>query len=165
MKKVVMAIAISAIFILAGCVEKKAEKAKTLTMNMNGFIKFTQNDTERNMDNATYTYSEKLKSLDKGDILIIEDTIKNMTYNAQYNATLVNFSSNGSARLPFKGDLKNKFQSGEKVKINLHIIEDIFTTPYQGHTWNIDVESFEELWDSQNHTQRQLLSPDIMIPI
>ena len=162
MRKVIMAIAVSAIFMLAGCAEKK-EGAKTLTMNMNGFIKFTQNDTETHIDNATYSYYENLKSLNAGDALIIEDTIKNMTYNTQYNATLINFSSNGSAKLPFKGDLKNKFQNGEKVRINLHIIEDKYTMPYQGHTWNIDIEAFEELWDSQNHTQKRLLSPDIII--
>ena len=147
MKKIAVAAAIVAIFMLLGCVG-----TKTYTMNMNEVLK----DMVTNTNTTQHTYYSGFKTLNKGDTLIIKDSIFNMTYNQRYNATLVLFSSNKSNGLIFAGDITNDFKDGEKVKVTLHIIEDKFDYTYQGQTWKIDMEYYKEGWDMQNHTGKYL---------
>jgi len=125
---------------------------KTFTMSMDEVLQ----DMECQRNETTHTYYSGFKTLDDGDILIIEDKIWNMTYNSQYDATMVLFSSNNSQGLSFAGDITNKFHDGENVKVKLHIIEDKFDYIYQGQTWKMDVEYYKEGWDMTNHTPKHL---------
>jgi len=154
MKKLGVVVAIASIFMLLGCVG-----SKTYTMSMNEVLQ----DRETKTNSTQYTYYSGFKTLNDGDTLIIKDTIWNMTYNAQYNATLVLFSSNKSEGLIFSGNITNDFKDGEKVKVMLHIIEDKFDYSYHGQTWKIDFEYYKEGWDMTNHTGKYL-SPNIMHP-
>jgi len=135
--------------LLAGCV---GNSAKTFTMSMNEVLQ----DREVNVTSTSY-YSG-FKTLDAGDILIIKDKIWNITYNSQYDATMVLFVSNMSQGLIFKGNITKKFHDGQDVKVKLHIIEDKFPYTYNGKTWNIDVEYYKEGWDMTNHTAKYLPS-------
>ena len=147
MKKIGAGVAILVAFFMLGCV---GSHAKTFTMSMDEVLQ----DREVNMTGQTY-YSG-FKTLNDGDILIIKDKIWNMTYNGQYDATMVLFSSNNSQGLIFAGNITDKFHDGENVKVKLHIIEDKFDYSYQGQTWKIDVEYYKEGWDMTNHTAKYL---------
>jgi len=148
MKKIGAGIAILAAFFMLGCV---GSHAKTFTMSMDEVLR----DMEYQQNETTHTYYMGFKTLDKGDILIIKDKIWNMTYNSQYDATVVLFSSNNSYPLYFSSNLMNKFHNGEAVKIKLHITEDDKFN-YYGQILQGNFEYFEEGWDMNNHTMKFL---------
>ena len=145
MKKAVVVVV--AVF-LAGCIQQSEKRV--FTMNMNEVLQ----DMEYNISGQNY-YSG-FKSMNAGDTLIIKDTIANMTYNDFYNGTMVIFSSNSSRGLIFQGNITGKFHIGDNVTVKLHIMEDKFDYDYQGQTWNIDIEYYEEAWDKTNHTQKYI---------
>ncbi|HEC76053.1 MAG TPA: hypothetical protein ENI33_02195 [Thermoplasmatales archaeon] len=97
-------------------------------------------------ENASY-----FKSLDSGDILIVEDVIENITprYNpiANYSVTYINFKSGGYP-FTFEGNLSQDFKVGDKVIITLHIIE-VEKNGYK-------MESFAESWDAENEKPKPI---------
>ncbi|MEM2935394.1 MAG: hypothetical protein QXF32_03425 [Candidatus Thermoplasmatota archaeon] len=138
MKKIIVLL-ISA-FLISGCVERK-----TIRMNMNELI----NDAEKEVYNESLYYYYGYKSLEEGDILIIEDNISGKM--SQENVTFISFVSSPEYGIYFDSNLTD-LKEGDHVEIKLHIKKDNFKKAINSSIWTYELEVFEEGWDFEQHT-------------
>ena len=129
-------LAVIVFIILAGCTkeEKKIWTAK-----------------EVKEDWVTGENGSYFKSLDPGDVLIVEDIIENITprYNPfqNYSVTYISFKSGGYP-FTFEGNLSGDFKVGDRVIITLHII-GVEKNGYE-------MEGFAESWDAENEKPKPI---------
>lgn len=116
------------------------------------------NDYRSNIDNDSRIITYYFQSLDKGDTLIIQDTINTISYNATRGYTSIEFISYPGDTFPIEGDITDEFRGGDTVEITVHIIDVSFNEdhPTTGETWTFNIETFEEEWDSVNKTYKLL---------
>ncbi|MBC7080689.1 MAG: hypothetical protein H5T44_00320 [Thermoplasmatales archaeon] len=112
MKKIIAFIFAS--FLLFGCVERK-----TVRMSMNELI----NDTEKEVYNESFYYYYGYKSLEEGDVLIIDDNISGKM--SQENVTFISFASSPDYGIYFDANLTD-LKEGDHVEVKLHIKKDHF---------------------------------------
>jgi len=143
-KAIVLAAGIIAIVACgAGCLESEGA---TVTMTMGEF----SDDYVRSTDNTTRVMTDMLASLDPGDVLLLKDTITNMTYMAGAGYTQIEFASLPGTGFPVKGDSTQTLASGDTVEIPLHIITVTYTEQINGENWTFRQEYFREGWNSEN---------------
>jgi len=144
-KKLKITIIIASILLMAiffsGCTEDKT-KENTVTMS----AKELYDDIDVNNTENRYYYN--YKSLNDGDTLILQDTIKKIDYYAETNSTRVTFEwTDGTYSPPFQGNITSMFSIGDKVKITVHIKH----VQFSNNTRSFDLELFEEQWVSQEY--------------
>lgn len=144
MKRKVFIIAILSfsLFLNLGCVTER----KAIVMSMSEFMK----DYNMTADNDTKYLYYYFDSLEDGDELIIKDTIYNLTYHYAQNYTDIRCVTEINSTFPIQGDITNKFESGDSIEIDVHIIKDVFPHPYDP-TWTISIETIKEGWDTTLH--------------
>jgi hypothetical protein len=131
-----------------GCLEDN--NGKIFKMDFEEFI----NDYRQDNDNTSGEFRGWYLTLDKGDTVIIHDTIKKMSYSDTYDTTYVEFSSieGRTVQFPVEGDLWTRFQEGEDVEITLHIIHVKFTQQItSGENMSVNIETYDEGWDNTNN--------------
>lgn len=129
-----------------GCIGNDKENVVTMT------IEELINDYKQSSNNTTKTYSYQLESLDDGDVLIIKDTLNNVLYQEPYQYTLIDFGSAESPPFAIEGNITDKFRNGDDVELKVHIIHVIFVQQLDNETWTIELETFQEGWDSETNT-------------
>ncbi len=141
-------VCVFAVVFNCGCL--KGEGGGAITMTLEEVI----SDYKKSLDSDTKTYYYWLDSLSDGDILIIEDTLSNVTYLDAKNMTLINFESSANISFGIEGDITDDFEKGDTVKLKTHIIAVSFVEEDRqtGEPWTIFLETFEEGWNMQNHT-------------
>ncbi len=94
---------------------------------------FCDAQAEADTDFATFfedynTDTGNFSSYDAGDTVMIRDEIAHLRYLADEDVTEIWLESVGAGidheRLTFLGDLRDRYEVGEKIEISLHIIED-----------------------------------------
>ncbi len=138
MKKIIILLVTS--FLIFGCVERK-----TIKMSMNELI----NDSEKKVYNESFYYYYGYKSLEEGDILIIDDNISGIIL--QENTTFISFESSPEYGIYFNANLTD-LKEGEHVEVELHIKKDRFKKAINNTIWEYDLEVFEEGWDFSQHS-------------
>lgn len=138
MKKIIILL-ISA-FLVFGCVERR-----TIRMSLNELI----NDSEKIVYNESLYYYYGYKSLEEGDILIIEDNISGKV--SYENITFISFVSFPEYGIYFDSNLTD-LKEGDHVEIKLHIKKDHFKKVINSSIWTYELEVFEEGWDFEQHT-------------
>jgi len=111
------------------------------------------NDYNVERNNDTKEATQQFQSLDKGDTLIIQDTINNISYIESNDYTWIEFSSYPDESFSIAGDITDDYGPGDTVEIRMHIGSDVFTeeNPYTGEMWTFDMEVMEEGWDNESH--------------
>lgn len=132
----------------AGCIEDGGESGETVTMTLGEF----SDDYVRSTDNATRTMTDMLSSLEPGDVLLLRDTITNMTYLPGVGYTQVEFASRRSVGFPIAGDVTTSLAVGDTVEATLHIIAVTYTEELRNGTWTFKQEYFREGWDAKNES-------------
>ncbi|MCD6481839.1 MAG: hypothetical protein J7L31_06180 [Thermoplasmata archaeon] len=140
------AVMLAVMLISVGCVEEKEAK----TFSMGEFIQIVSN-YNRTILNQTKEVFYNFSSLNDNDEVIIEDVIHNLTYDSENNYTALYCITDLNNSLPFSGNITDKFQEGDHIKIDLHIVRDTFPYPYD-QTWTISIQTIEEGWDRGIHT-------------
>ena len=128
------------VFLLFGCAEKRVVR-----MSMSGLI----NDSEKKIYNESFYYYYGYKSLEEGDILIIDDKISGKI--SQENVTFISFASSPGYGIYFNVNPAD-FKEGEHVEVKLHIKKDNFKKAINSRIWSYDLEVFEEGWDFVQHS-------------
>lgn len=128
-----------------GCIEK----GSFVKMTMHEFWEDWENDYRGDKFIANF------KSLNDGDVVIIEDEIYKMKYvndsSALYpNMTYLYCKSDASTPLYVEGDLTKKFREGDKIKIKLHIMKEVYTKKVGDKTVTFEMEVWREGWDEKN---------------
>ncbi len=137
------------------------EETESMTMTMEEFVDILSNSTT-SIDNATKCEYVNLTSGDSGDIIILRDQIRILSYNSSYNYTRMAFVSdlNNSHYLFIGGDLTKNFADGDNVEIKFHVMTDVFADP-NNPSWTVSVKTIEEMWDTTIHRFTSI-PPDIV---
>jgi len=109
-------------------------------------------DAVLTMDNVTKDWWSDFGQLEEGDMVIIHDTLSNVTFNQEENKTLLVFVSQEDNTLPLsvQGDLSGFLQVGDTLEIFVHVVWVSYPHEFwPGEIWTIHVETFRELWDSE----------------
>ena len=130
----------------AGCLEEGEDK--TVTMTLGEF----SDDYMSSTDNDTRVVTDLLMSLEPGDVLLLRDTITNMTYLTAGGFTQVEFASSPGTGFPIEGDVTSTLSSGDTIKVRLHIIAITYTEQFSSGTWTFKQEYFREGWNKDNET-------------
>ncbi|MCX6666075.1 MAG: right-handed parallel beta-helix repeat-containing protein [Euryarchaeota archaeon] len=142
---------------LSGCTQPNpvSNVPTTITMTAEEFM----NDLNMSSDWTTYV-TMGYKSLDEGDILIIQDNISDIHYDAAEDATKVTFSYTTTQGMRaeyspwFTGDITGSFAIGDQVKIRDSIIRVTFTND----GIQCDIELFEGQWESEDYYTAHMTS-------
>ncbi len=129
----------------AGCLEGEGA---TVTMTLGEF----SDDYVRSTDNDSRVMTDMLASLDPGDVLLLRDTITNMTYMTGAGYTQVEFASLPGTGFPVKGDITQSLASGDTVEAKLHIVSITYSEQLSDGTWTFKQEYFREGWNSENNS-------------
>jgi hypothetical protein len=135
-----------------GCLEE--ENGGIIRMTFAEFITDYHQDYINSTGNLSSHFRGWYSSLNAGDTVIIEDTLREIEYSDTYDTTYVEFTSLGTNKVqfPVEGDLWNTFQEGDIVTITLHIIHVDFTQSMSnGESMSVDIETYKEGWDSLNN--------------
>ena len=134
-----------------GCLN--GDKSNIVKMSMDELVE----DDFQYVDNATKKLISGFNSLDDGDILVVQDTIQNITFEESYNLTVVEFGL-GAQAFSIEGDITDKFKRGDSVELKLHIINVVFLqqNQYYSEIWTFDIEVFEEGWNSSFNTAKPI---------
>jgi len=107
--------------------------------------------------NETYNNEEKkiisdFLPLEKGDTILIWDTIDNITYLETDDYTVISFISSPTSRFRIQGNITGDYQEGDSIEIELNVIKTSFTetNPYTNETWTIETETFKQIWNNEN---------------
>ncbi len=140
MKKTILlicAVFLALVMLISGC---NSGKTFTITAKeLNEDVKWVNNNT---------TFSMLYTSYQDGDTLIIKDTISNVTYDQNFNATGISFIwSSGTRGVAFQGNITDKYKEGDEVEITVHLKHVTFFY----NDINYDMEIFAEEWESQDY--------------
>ena len=147
---------------ISGCMEQDnsgnnggGTTGNTVTMTAKEYTEDIS--TDWNNEDTTTSITMDLKTLEEGDILIIQDTIDSITYDSNNDTTLVSFSwaneygYNTSLNPTFEGDITGLYKVGDNVKVSVTIKHVTGSYEYQGSTVNYDLELWEEQWESYDY--------------
>ena len=137
---------ILAVSCAAGCLEEG--EGKTVTMTLGEF----SDDYVSSTDNDTRVVTDLLASFEPGDVLLLRDTITNMTYLTAGSFTQVEFASSRGTGFPIEGDVTSTLSSGDTIEVKLHIIAITYTEQHSSGTWTYKQEYFREGWNQDNET-------------
>lgn len=110
-------------------------------------------DMEVQTDFATYMTMD-FKSMDEGDTLIFMDTISEIQYLTDIDATKIVFTITVgetewiSTQFFFNGDITDTYAVGDLVKITV-TIKHVTLSDVQG--MDVDMETYEEAWESEEY--------------
>ena len=151
MKRVVFVVAFACVLVAtAGCLEGDNDEAgEATTMKMSAFW----DDYREGRDNETQTAMAVLESFDDGDIVVIEDQLHSVTYNAFENVTVIQFASHPSTDVTITGNITSEFQAGDTVTLTSEIIHATFTQQLQGERWTFHYETFKDGWDTDTNSR------------
>jgi hypothetical protein len=151
--KNITVLTLACIFLVASCGCLNGDKSTIVKMSMNELIE----DDFQYVDNATKKLISGFNSLDDGDILVVQDTIMNISFEESYNLTVVELGP-GSQAFSIEGDVTDKFKRGDAVELKLHIVKVVFLQQNQFYSeiWTFDIEIFEEGWDFSFNTAKPI---------
>jgi len=105
------------------------------------------NDLAMDIDWSSYI-TIGFTSLEEGDTLIIHDTISEINYDSDADATQVTVGSGTSTVNPwFEGDITGTYAVGDEVKITVTIKHVAFSNEGMDY----DMEIFNEVWESEEY--------------
>ncbi|MFO8133836.1 MAG: hypothetical protein R6U10_07915 [Thermoplasmatota archaeon] len=122
---------------------RRVGEGKAATMTMGELIA----DYDYSYDNATREISSLLVSLNEGDVVVVNDTLYSLTYNASGGYTAIDFETMKGYTFNIAGDITGSYQAGDRVTLTLHVIRVTTTKQMNNATWTIEEETFEEGWD------------------
>lgn len=136
--------------VITGCVgkDKEGNNDDVIVMTFGQYLV----DSSRHVDNETKQVTEWFRSLDRGDILLIRDTIYNITYLEAFGYTMIDFASSFLDDDVFiEGDITNDYALGDNILLQLTIISDTFTweNTKTGELWTYNIECVQETWDTE----------------
>jgi hypothetical protein len=157
MKKIfaiVCMLCLGPVLFISGCTEQDNSGANGGTTTGNTYTMTAKEVfADMNTDTDWSTYIKMLyTTLEDGDILIIHDTIDNISYSLETDRTMVIFDASeegdmsSSLVYPFEGNLTDSYQVEDEVKITATIKYVHETYEQGGSSMDYELEIFEELW-------------------
>lgn len=138
------------IIFFCGCLQTQDSQVKTIVMSAQQF----SDDIESEINESNKYFTVNFKSLDEGDIVIINDTIDSIRYLNDFNITAIRFDwdstpdeSVAGIEFDFFGNLTNAYNENDAVTITFAIRHVQFS--YEG--WSFDCEVYEESWNQDRY--------------
>ncbi len=135
---------ITAIFI-CGCTEQNNNGSSGKKVTMTAKEYYNDQETIQGPDNTTINF----KSLDEGDTLMIQDEIFKISYEIDFDKTIMLFVDEENLEegvfFEFEGDLTGNYFINDQVRITVKIKKVIFSNQ------NISIELFEGQWVDEEY--------------
>ena len=141
------------VLLVCGCTQQEESGTGGGTTGNTVTMTAKEHYDDMSMDTDWSTYITILyDSLEDGDTLIIQDSVTNISYDSNTDATTVTFEwtegeMTGSLNPVFEGDITGSYQTGDEVKITVTIKHVTFS--HEGMSY--DMELYEEQWESQDY--------------
>lgn len=150
---VVLLMCLATTIAISGCVDKDQENEDddVIVMTFGQYLA----DSSMYADNETKQVIEWLRSLDPGDILLVRDTINNITFLEISGVTMIDFASSYlDDDISIEGDITDEYAPGDNIILQLTIIRDTFTwtDTTTGELWTYNLECVQEMWDAEQNT-------------
>jgi len=163
-------ICLGLVLLLSGCTEDSdSETNESNGGSTTGNIitmtaKELQYDMSLDTDGATY-FKMLYNSLKEGDILVLQDSISQISYNSDEGVTKISFNitTEGEAGYTlvnyyFEGDITESYQIDDEVKITETIKHVEFTYESAIGSMNYELELFDGQWESEEYFVNNLAS-------
>jgi len=150
MKPYFLAVGLLSIIVLnCGCLENEEGNDTIVTMNLKEFFE----DFSYSINNETNTVYYYYMSLNENDILIIRDTLSNVSYLEEDDHTLLFFVSLPDDPIAVEGNITDEYTSFDEVRLELSIVNVSFEQ-IDANTnilWTISLETVHEGWDYETN--------------
>lgn len=131
-----------------GCLQIQDQNIKTMSAQQ------FSDDIESEINESNKYFTVNFKSLDEGDIVIINDTIDSIRYLNDLNITAIRFDwdstpdeSVAGIEFDFFGNLTDIYDENDVVTITFAIKHVQFS--YEG--WSFNCEVYEESWNQDRY--------------
>jgi len=162
MKKIMILVLTTLLFLTCGCIQQNTIKSITM--------KELNDDIQTNLSINLSVFTIGFKSFNESDTVTIVDTIKNIVYDQESNTTEflfdVEFNSSFLCKPNvFKGDLRNLYSIGDKIKITVTVKRVIIPLEVVNFTITYDLEIFEELWVGEEYFKSNIMNGNSFKPL